>query len=58
MFFAFEILDIAASGPLLIRIPESAGLLAFGVGLVSAAVILRWVLGKGETAKRDRNKSE
>lgn len=53
MFLGFEILDIAAFGPFLIGIPESAGLLAFGVGLVSAAAILRWVLARNDEAKAD-----
>lgn len=30
----------------LISIPESIGLLAFGVGLTATAVIIRWFLGR------------
>ena len=45
MLFGIESLDIAA-GPLLAAVPESVGLLAFGIGLISVAGILRWVLGR------------
>ena len=38
MIFALEILDVAAIEPLLVSIPESVSLLAFGIGLVSVAV--------------------
>ena len=33
---------------LLLGIPESAGLLAFGVGLTATAVLIRWFLGRSE----------
>ena len=58
MLPGFEILDVAASGPLLIGIPESVSLLGFGIGLISAAVILRWVLGRRDETKRDGNPGE
>ncbi len=43
--FGIEILDIS-TGPLSAAMPESVGLLVFGVGLISAAGIVRWVLGR------------
>lgn len=45
MLFGIEILDIS-TGPLSAAMPESLGLLVFGVGLISAAGIVRWVLGR------------
>jgi len=51
MFILFTITDLAAIEMLLISIPESLGLLAFGVGLVAAAVIGRWLLARGEEAR-------
>ena len=58
MIFALEILDVAAIEPLLVSIPESVSLLAFGVGLVSVAVILRWILGRNDDDKTRRKLSE
>ena len=57
MLVGFETLDVAV-GPLLVGIPESVSLLAFGIGLISAAVILRWVLGKRDENKTDRRPGE
>lgn len=45
MLVGSVILDIAVR-PLLAAVPESLGLLAFGVGMISAAGFLRWVLGR------------
>lgn len=58
MLLVFETLDVAAAGPLLVGIPESVSLLAFGIGLISAAVILRWVLGRRDGDKTKRNLGE
>lgn len=58
MIFALEILDVAAIKPLLVSIPESFSLLAFGIGLVSVAVILRWILGRNDEDKTKRKISE
>ena len=58
MIFALEILDVAAIEPLLVSIPESVSLLAFGIGLVSVAVILRWILGRDDEDKTKRKLSE
>lgn len=44
---------IGAVKPILLGIPESAGLLAFGIGLALAAVIIRKVLNKADAAKVD-----
>ncbi len=51
----FETLDIAVFQPLLLGIPESLGLLVFGIGLVTMAMLLRWILGEGKETKTDEN---
>lgn len=33
---------------LFVSIPESVGLLAFGLGLIGAAMAIRWLLGRGD----------
>ena len=51
MFVFFTIADLSryiGIETLLISIPESLGLLAFGVSLVAAAVIGRWLLTRIE----------
>lgn len=53
MLVLFEITDLAALQMFLVTIPESIGLLAFGIALVVVAVLIRWFLGRGETEKRD-----
>ena len=37
---------------LFVSIPESVGLLAFGLGLIGAAMSIRWLLSRSE-AKKD-----
>lgn len=54
MFFLFETADIATVEGLLVSIPESLGVLAFGVGLAGAAVLTRWFLGKDEASEADK----
>jgi len=39
---------------LFVSIPESVGLLAFGLGLMGAAATGRWLLSKAEAKKEDR----
>lgn len=51
MFVFFTFADLAAIEILLVSIPESLGLLAFGVALVAFAVIGRWLLARGEEVK-------
>lgn len=53
MLVLIEITYIAAIEPLLFGIPESVGLLAFGIGLTATAVIIRWVLGRGDVEKTE-----
>ncbi len=53
MLFLIEKLEIAAFKTLLVNIPESAGLLAFGTGLVLIAVYIRRLLAKTEIAMTD-----
>lgn len=49
IFFTFA--DLAAVEMMLVSIPESLGLLAFGVALAAVAVIGRWLLARGEEVK-------
>ena len=51
MLVFFEMLDLAAIRTLLVTIPESVGLLVFGITLAAAAVLIRWFLGRGATVK-------
>mgnify|MGYP003429214776 CR=1 len=57
MLFGIESLDIAV-GPLLAAVPESVGLLAFGIGLISAAGILRWVFSRSDEQTSGPDESE
>ena len=49
----FENIKVAAFETLLMSIPESVGLLAFGIGLVGAVVIIRRLLAKTEVGKTE-----
>ena len=53
MLVLIQITYFAAIEPLLFGIPESVGLLAFGVGLTATAVIIRRFLGRGNVEKAD-----
>lgn len=48
-----EIFDLAALETLFVGIPESVGLLVFGVGLVGVVVLIRRFMGRGETRNTD-----
>ena len=54
MVVLFEIFNLAAIETLLVGIPESAGLLVFGIGLTAAAVLIRRVLGRRNAEKTDK----
>ena len=58
MYLFIEISGLAAVKTFLVSIPESIELLAFGVGLVAAVVLLRWFLNRGNSEKTDENFSE
>lgn len=58
MLLGLEMLDVAAAGPLLAGMPESAGVLAFGVGLISFAGIMRWVFKRRDGEKSSEDKGE
>lgn len=52
MFALFKVLK--AFETLLFAIPETVGMLAFGIGLVFLAVFIRWFMARGETQKNDQ----
>lgn len=54
IFALVEIFNIAAIRTLLVGIPESAGLLVFGVGLVLTAVFIRRLLGRKTEEEADK----
>ena len=45
----FLLLDVASQGLILGFLPESLGVLFFGVGLILLAIALRWFMKRGET---------
>jgi uncharacterized membrane protein YidH (DUF202 family) len=47
MLFFIEIMSLAAFRTFLVSIPESVGLLAFGIGLVIIAVLIRSFMARG-----------
>lgn len=51
-------IEISTIQAFLLGIPESVGLLAFGIGLVTAAVVVRWLLGRNEAAKAEERLDE
>jgi hypothetical protein len=58
MVLAPEIMSFASVQTLLFGIPESIGLLAFGVGLTTAAVIVRRVLSRSEAKRENEGDSK
>jgi hypothetical protein len=55
MLIVIGILNFGLFGPLLVGLPESAGLLIFGLGLITIAMILRRILGRTHHEKHDEN---
>ena len=55
MLILIGILSFAAVQPLLFRMPESVGLLAFGAGLTTTAVITRRFISCGNAEKSEVN---
>jgi Flp pilus assembly protein TadB len=55
MYFVLALLfDFATIEGLITRIPEAAGLMAFGVILIVGAGLLRWALRTKEDRKTDK----
>ncbi len=55
MYFLLALLfDFATIEGLITRIPEAAGLMAFGVILIVGAGLLRWALRTKEDRKTDK----
>ena len=55
MFVFAEILNFAAIKTLLVGLPESAGLLVFGIGLVLTVVLIRRFIGGINQTKVDKS---
>ena len=53
MLVVAAIIKFATFETLLVGIPESVGLLVFGVGLILAAVFIRRLLGRNSETKVD-----
>ena len=49
MLVLFEMMGFGTIKIFLAGIPESLGLLAFGIGLVGMAVLIRRIMGRGQT---------
>ena len=54
MLAILENVDLAAFRTLLVGIPESVGLLVFGIGLVATAVLIRRMLGRADEVKTEQ----
>ena len=54
----FGLFQVTAVKTLLVGIPESVGLLAFGLGLTAAAVFGRWLMERGETGAKGEKELE
>jgi hypothetical protein len=48
-----EFMSFASIEAFLVKIPETAGILFFGLTLTGTAVLIRWLLGRGDTAGGD-----
>jgi hypothetical protein len=55
MFILFQDLNIASDDALLLGLPESLGVLAFGLGFTSIAVLMRRVFDKHEGRESTEN---
>lgn len=58
MLILFETTGFATFKMLLAGIPESLGLLAFGIGLVIIAVMIRRLLRRGDAQRTDEKISK
>ena len=55
MFILFENIGIAILDMLLVSVPESVGVLVFGLGFTSIAILARRLFDKAERIDRDEN---
>ena len=55
MIFLLEIGQLPTLESMAFSVPESVGLLVFGVGLAAVAILLRSLLAKAEKAKSDKS---
>lgn len=53
MLALFEIANVGTIEGFLVSIPESIGILVFGIALVATAVLIRRLLGRGEREKHE-----
>ncbi|MFZ1700817.1 MAG: hypothetical protein WBO10_14510 [Pyrinomonadaceae bacterium] len=54
MFIAVHIIQPGALEGLFVSIPESLGVLAFGIAMIVIAVLIRRLMGRNESDKSDR----
>lgn len=54
MLVLIEITDAAAVEMVLVSMPESYALLAFGIGLVALAMLVRTLLSRGDIGKGEQ----
>lgn len=54
MLFLLEIGQLPTLEGIAFPVPESVGLLLFGIGLAAVAILLRSLLAKAEKAKSDK----
>ena len=55
MFMLFQNLDFASLDTLLVSVPESLGVLVFGLGFTSLAILMRRLFDKSEHARASEN---
>jgi hypothetical protein len=55
MLVLFEITDAASVEMMLVSMPESFALLAFGIGLVVLAMLIRTLLSRGDVGNGERS---
>jgi hypothetical protein len=53
MMILVENMSVTALQTFLVSIPETAGLMVFGLALIAVAVLIRWLLGRNEGDNHD-----
>lgn len=58
VMFTIQITSFVPVNTLLLGMPESVGLLVFGLGLTATAVAIRWLLGPTDEVRSDEADGE